>query len=157
IASSSSAASAAHKPNLLLLVWDTTRAESLNLYGYGRDTTPNLARLASESIVFDHARSASRYTLTSHLSIMTGAFPSHHSARLFNKTIIPHRTPSIARTLREAVYRTGGFVGTGVLRAQTGAAFAFERFDDEVDPPVCDTDGWSLVHDLQAIAARLVP
>jgi arylsulfatase A-like enzyme len=133
----SSGASA--KPNILLLVWDTTRAQSLSIYGYDRETTPNLARLASESRVFTNARSASRYTLTSHLSMLTGTYPSHHGARLLRQTVNPTRTPSIARLLREAGYRTGGFVGTDVLRAQTGTAFAFEHWDDQVDPPVCDT------------------
>ncbi len=154
-------ANAAHsnpaRPNILVLIWDTTRARSLNVYGYDRDTTPNLARLASESIVFDQARSASRYTLTSHLSMLTGAYPSHHGARLLHQSIDPVATPSIAHQLREAGYRTGGFVGTGVLRAQTGTAFEFERWDDQVDPPVCDTFAWALIHDLQSIAARCFP
>ncbi|MCC6408226.1 MAG: sulfatase [Planctomycetes bacterium] len=151
----SSGASA--KPNILLLVWDTTRAQSLSIYGYDRETTPNLARLASESRVFTNARSASRYTLTSHLSMLTGTYPSHHGARLLRQTVNPTRTPSIARLLREAGYRTGGFVGTDVLRAQTGTAFAFERWDDQVDPPVCDTYAWALVHDLQSVSAKFFP
>jgi arylsulfatase A-like enzyme len=145
------------RPNLLLLVWDTTRAQSLNIYGYERDTTPSLAKLASESIVFENARSASRYTLTSHLSMLTGVYPSHHGARMTRQAIRPQQTPSIAATLRRAGYRTGGFVGTGVLRADTGVAFGFEEWDDQVDPPVCDTSAWSLVHDLQSLLASFGP
>ncbi|MCK6445014.1 MAG: sulfatase-like hydrolase/transferase [Planctomycetes bacterium] len=148
---------AAAKPNILVLVWDTTRAQNLSIYGYDRETTPNLARLASESRVFTNARSASRYTLTSHLSMLTGTYPSHHGARLLRQTYNPARTPSIARMLREAGYRTGGFVGTDVLRAKTGTAFAFERWDDQVDPPVCDSHAWALVHDVQSVSAKLVP
>ena len=56
-----------------------------------------------------------------------------------------------------AGYRTGAFVGTGVLRAQTGTAWAFERYDDLVDPPVSDTRAWALVHDVQALLAATVP
>jgi arylsulfatase A-like enzyme len=145
------------RPNLLLLIWDTTRAASLDLYGYDRDTTPHLAALASDSLVFENARSASRYTLTSHLSMLTGVYPSDHGARITRQRISPSRTPSIAAALRDAGYRTGGFVGTGVLRAQTGVAHGFEVWDDLVDPPVCDTYGWALVHDLQALAAKLGP
>ncbi|MCE9593453.1 MAG: sulfatase-like hydrolase/transferase [Planctomycetes bacterium] len=147
----------AAKPNILLLVWDTTRAKNLSIYGYDRQTTPNLARFAGESVVFTQARSASRYTLTSHLSMLTGTYPSHHGARLLNQTINPTRTPSIAKLLREAGYRTGGFVGTDVLRARTGTAFAFERWDDQVDPPVCDTHAWAMVHDFQSVLAKFVP
>ncbi|HUR27639.1 MAG TPA: sulfatase, partial [Planctomycetota bacterium] len=149
--------SASKQPKLLLLSWDPTRAESLSFYGYDKATTPNLARLAAESIVFEHARSASRYTLTSHLSMLTGVYPSHHGARMTRQRISPRDTPSIAATLREKGYRTAAFVGTGVLSAPTGVAFGFEHYDDQVDPPVCDTLAWSLVHDLQSVVASFGP
>src|SRR5262249_45570053 len=46
----------ANRPtNVLLVVLDTVRAESLSLYGYDRDTTPNLARLAKRGVRFDRA------------------------------------------------------------------------------------------------------
>jgi arylsulfatase len=145
------------KPNVLCLVWDTARAESLSFLGAGRETTPNLARLASESLVFTHARSVSTYTLTSHISMLTGVFPSHHGARMTRQRFQPLQTPTVVRAFREAGYRTGGFVGNDVLRAQSGIAFAFETYDDRVDPWVTYTHGWALVHDLQAAGAKLVP
>ena len=40
-------------PNVLLIVWDTVRAENLSLYGYERPTTPNLERLAARGVRFD--------------------------------------------------------------------------------------------------------
>ncbi len=49
-------AAAKGKPNLLLLIWDTTRAQSLSIYGYERKTTPELEKLAAESIGVDEAR-----------------------------------------------------------------------------------------------------
>jgi arylsulfatase A-like enzyme len=150
-------ASAAGKPNLLLLVWDTTRAASLSSYGYERDTTPRLAAFAADSLLYEDARSVSCFTLTSHISMLTGVYPSHHGARLTRMTYDPGKTPSIARLLAEQGYRTGGFVGTDVLRAGTGMADGFEVYDDRVDPRVCDTRAWALVHDVQAILAAHVP
>jgi arylsulfatase A-like enzyme len=44
-----------------------------------------------------------------------------------------------------------------VLAARTGTAWRFEVFDDLVDPPVCDTHAWALVHDLQALLAEWLP
>lgn len=145
------------RPNLLLLIWDTTRAQSLSVYGYDRATTPNLEALARDSVVFETARSASRYTLTSHLSMLTGVYPSDHGARMTRQELSPRRSPSIAGLLRREGYRTGAFVGTGVLAAPTGVGFGFEHYDDAVDPPVCDTRAWALVHDLQSLAARFGP
>ena len=144
-------------PNLLLLIWDTTRSMNLEPYGYDRATTPHLADLAEESVVFEEARSVSCFTLTSHLSMLTGVYPSHHGARLTRMTFDPRETPSLTRLLREHGYRTGGFVGTNVLRAGTGMVEGFEVYDDQVDPLVCDTYAWKLVHDVQAVLAKLVP
>jgi arylsulfatase len=147
----------AERPNVLLLVWDTARAKSLELYGYDRPTTPELAELAESSVVFRYARSASNYTLTSHLSMLTGVYPSHHGARLLRQVYDPQATPPVTAAFADAGYRTGAFVGTSVLAARTGTAWRFEVFDDLVDPPVCDTHAWALVHDLQALLAGLLP
>jgi arylsulfatase A-like enzyme len=153
------------RPNVLLLVCDTTRARSLSLHGYRRErqggepasTTPNLDRLASDALVFENARSVSSYTFTSHLSMLTGVYPSHHGARLVRQTFNPYETPTVVEDFRRAGYRTGAFVGTGVLRAQTGFAWAFEEYDDQVDPPVCDTFAWAVLHDVQSVAAEFIP
>ena len=51
-------AAAPGAPNVLLIVLDTVRADRLSLYGYGRDTTPNLVRLARRGVVFERARAA---------------------------------------------------------------------------------------------------
>ena len=45
------------RPSVLLITVDTLRADRLGCYGYGRDTTPNLDRLAEESARFTKAYS----------------------------------------------------------------------------------------------------
>ena len=57
---------------MLLIVLDTVRAESLGLYGYPRDTTPNLARLGTRGVRFDRAFSTAPWTAPSHASMFTG-------------------------------------------------------------------------------------
>ncbi len=152
-----SPAAAEDAPNLLLLIWDTTRATSLADYGYDRDTTPHLAEFAQRSVLFEEARSVAVYTLTSHVTMLTGVYPSHHGARLARMRFSPDKTPSIARELRNRGYRTGAFVGTGVLAAKSGIVDGFEVYDDLVDPAVCDTAAWSLIHDVQSILVRISP
>jgi len=145
------------RPNLLLLVWDTTRADRLVPYGYGRDTTPHLARFAEESVVFENATSAATFTFSSHLSMLAGVYPSTHGARLLSTRYDPRRATTIAETLRKSGYRTGAFVGTDVLAGRTGIRHGFECYADRVDPKVCDTFAWGLLHDVQAVLAELVP
>jgi arylsulfatase A-like enzyme len=148
---------AGRQPNLLLLIWDTTRSDRLQPYGYERETTPHLARLADESILFEDSRSVSCFTFSSHLSMLTGVLPSTHGARLVSMEYDPRRATTIAETLRRAGYRTGAFVGTDVLAGRTGIRRGFETYDDQVDPRVCDTRAWKLVHDVQAVIVRLLP
>jgi len=154
---STSTKAPADAPNLLLLVWDTTRSKSLSPYGYDRETTPKLAEFAEKATLFEEARSVSCFTLTSHLSMLTGTYPSHHGARMTRMRIDPRATPTIASMLRDAGYRTGGFVGTGVLRANTGIVQGFDTYDDQVDPPICDSAAWGLVHDVQSVLAKFGP
>ena len=145
------------RPNLLLLVWDTCRADRLEPYGAARPTSPGLARLAEESVVFENALSASTFTFTSHLSMLTGVPPETHGAHLLDMRFDPSRASSIATRLKEAGYRTGAFVGTDVLAGRTGMRAGFDVYDDQVDPPVCDTFAWRFVHAVQSLAAELVP
>lgn len=144
-------------PNLLLMVWDTTRAASLGIYGNDRATAPLLAERSEGMAVYDEARSTSIFTLTSHVSMLTGTYPSHHGARLTRQSYNPAETPSIAELLRDAGYRTGAFVGTAVLNGDTGVGEGFEVFDDRVDPDVCKTSIWGMVHDIQSFLAKLSP
>lgn len=66
------------RPNVLLIVWDTVRADRLSLYGHSAPTTPFLEELAERSLVFDAAISPSYWTLPSHVSIFTGLPVSSH-------------------------------------------------------------------------------
>ena len=63
------------RPNVLLIVMDNVRAESLSLYGYNRPTTPRLDELARTAVRFDSARSTAPWTLPSHASMFTGQWP----------------------------------------------------------------------------------
>lgn len=147
-------ATAERPPNLLLLVWDTTRAQNLGAYGYERPTTEHLDALAAQGAVFDNAFSTTVFTLSSHTSMLTGVTPTDHGTTMTNQWV-DH--PTIVPALQRAGYRTGGFVGTKVLRASTNFAEGFDVYDDQVDPAVCDTRLWGLVHDVQAAAAKAVP
>ena len=66
------------KPNILWIVMDTVRSDRLSCYGYHRNTTPNIDRIASEGVLFENAISPAPWTLPSHASMFTGMFPSKH-------------------------------------------------------------------------------
>lgn len=67
-------------PNVLLVVLDTVRADHLSLYGYARDTSPNLRRFAESATLYRHAIAPSNMTLATHASLFTGLAGSQHRA-----------------------------------------------------------------------------
>lgn len=144
----------AARPNILLLVWDTTRADHLSPWGYERETTPHLARLAEQSRVYETCWSSSVFTLSSHVSMLTGLPPALHGTTMRHQQVTAQ---TVAPLLARAGYRTGAFVGTAVLTGEGGLRHGFDVYDDLVDPPVCDTALWSLVNNAQVIAAKLCP
>jgi arylsulfatase A-like enzyme len=96
-------------PNVLYIVLDTVRAESLSLYGYHRETSPNLTKLARRGVRFDQARTAAAWTLPSHASMFTGRWPYELSTRPDRPLDAAY--PTLAEVLRDHGYATAGFVG----------------------------------------------
>jgi arylsulfatase A-like enzyme len=67
-------------PNVLLIVMDTVRADHTSIYGYERDTTPNLRALADGATLYSRAVAVSDFTLPSHASMFTGVYRDWHGA-----------------------------------------------------------------------------
>jgi arylsulfatase A-like enzyme len=126
------AAGASAHPNVILIVMDTVRADHLSLYGYDRDTSPNLKKLAADATAYPEALSAADITLTSHASIFTGLYPSWHGAYCqppeasFGRKIGP--VPTIAEVLSQNGYRTLGVAANLYLRADFGLQRGFADF-----------------------------
>jgi len=116
-------------PNILLIVWDTVRASSLSLYGYGRETTPFLKRLASGGVVFDRAIATAPWTLPSHASLFTGR--NAHELDAGWMTPLGPQYPTIAEVLRDHGYRTAAFTANWAYTdREKGLARGFETYAD---------------------------
>jgi arylsulfatase A-like enzyme len=102
----------ARMPNVLLIVLDTVRAQSMSLYGYSRPTTPNLERLATQGTLFTRAIAPSSWTLPSHASMFTGRFP--HEYAYGWAVPVATRHPFLAEILYDAGYTTAGFVANTI-------------------------------------------
>ena len=71
---------AAERPNVLILMWDTARADRMSLYGHERQTTPHLEELANDARVYEQAISPAMWTVPSHASLFTGLPVASHGA-----------------------------------------------------------------------------
>ncbi len=115
--------------NVILIVLDTVRAQSLGLYGYGRDTSPNLARLARRGVRFDRAFSTAPWTAPSHASLFTGCWPRELSVGWDRP--LDGSKPTLAETLASRGYATAGFVAnTTYCSYETGLDRGFAHYED---------------------------
>jgi arylsulfatase A-like enzyme len=118
-------------PNVVLVVLDTVRADHLSVHGYGRDTSPNLVRLARRGILFEQARSTAPWTLPSHASMMTGRWPHKLSSSINRPLDRTYKT--LAEHLAENGYATAGFVANNAYAgAETGLGRGFAHYADHV-------------------------
>jgi arylsulfatase len=76
--------------NVVLIVVDTLRADHLGCYGYFRDTTPCLDRLAREGVLFRDSHASAIPTGPGFSSIITGLSPIHHHLYL-----TPYNLPNL--------------------------------------------------------------
>jgi choline-sulfatase len=113
------------RANVLLITIDTLRADRVR-----PDLTPAIESVAARGVRYANARATVPLTLPSHVSIMTGALPPDHGVRV-NGVVMPVR-PTLARTFKDAGYRTGGFVGAYVLDRRFGLSGGFDTYDDRV-------------------------
>lgn len=123
--------------NLILVSLDTLRADHTGAYGYDWGTTPNLDRIARESLVLGKMRSHAPETRDSHMAIFTSQHPFVHQR--------VGALPTLAEVLHESGFATVGLTDGG----QVSHSFGFNRgFDLYVDKGgalarhVRDLDAW---------------
>ena len=64
--------------NLIVISLTNTRKDHIGLYGYERDTTPNIDEFFKSSLVFENAFSPASWTLPDAASFFTSLFPFSH-------------------------------------------------------------------------------
>lgn len=115
--------------SVVIVTLDTTRADHLGVYG-ARTTTPTLARLAAEGVLYEAALAPIPVTGPSHTSLMTGLGPWSHGV-LLNGIPAPAEHPTLAERLAAEGYRTGAFVSAYVLNHSIGLSRGFTTYDDD--------------------------
>jgi arylsulfatase A-like enzyme/Tfp pilus assembly protein PilF len=121
-----SASAAASKPNLVLITIDSARADRMGFLGAKAAHTPNLDRLAAESIVFEHAYAQAPGSVVSHATVLSGAYPQSTRMSEIGGTL-PSSLPYLPDLLKSQGYRTAAFVGSIDLDPQNGLAQGFDR------------------------------
>lgn len=129
-------------PNVLLLILDTVRAESLDLYGFTLPTSPRIDQLARSGVTFDHAFAPSSWTLPSHASMVTGRLPSEHHAGV--RQPMSRRYPTIGEVLEAHGYETAAFLANSAwLEPSAGLTRGFITYKvDELNLAALLSSSW---------------
>lgn len=115
------------RPNVLLIVLDTVRADRLSAYGYPRPTTPELDSFANRAIRYTHFYATSSWTVPSHASLFTGLYPVRHGATQ-ERVRLEGKFATLAEILRNAGYQTWGASGNPWMGPAVNLSQGFEGF-----------------------------
>lgn len=118
------------RPNLLVVSFDTLRADFLTSYGGREDTSPATAGLARRGARFERSIAAAPWTLPSHFALFTGLDPDR-TLLLFDRK--PCRIAGSVETLAEMLdaqgYHTGAITGGGFVAPKLGFGQGFHSFE----------------------------
>jgi arylsulfatase A-like enzyme len=148
------------RPNIVVIVIDTLRADHLPIYGYPHPTAPFLGRLEQESIVFDRVYSTSSWTSPATASLFTSLYPTQHGvttgmvatrrAQRLDPTVtlnaIPEEAVTLPEMMQRAGYRTFGVADNWNISADEGFDQGFDAFqsynDRGADAVNAQVDRW---------------
>ena len=115
-------------PDVVMVVMDTVRAQSVSAYGYERQTTPVFDAFAAEGALFEQATAPSTWSLPAHAALFTGTLPSvnngHGETRWLDETY-----PTIASWMAENGWETRCFTANAHISPSFGLTRGFDWSD----------------------------
>ncbi|GAM09275.1 iduronate 2-sulfatase [Geobacter sp. OR-1] len=98
--------------NVILVSLDILRPDHLGAYGYPKETSPQIDRLAKQSVLFENAIAHSYLTPVAHMSVITGQYPRNHGMVSFevSKNQVSQRT--LPEILKLYGYQTAAVVSS---------------------------------------------
>jgi len=120
--------------NVVLVSWDSVRADHCSFHGYERDTAPYLESVAEEGLVFEDAQVPGVGTITS----FTGAFSGEH-ADASQQSIEPEDWKEanaerrlLSEALQDAGYHTGAVHSNALMSRFYGWDRGWDTYKDNV-------------------------
>ena len=133
------------RPNIVLVVVDTLRADLLGAYGFAGPISEHLDRLAAESLLFENAFAPAPWTKPAVASMLTSLYPqvhgiTNHDGFFWGESsdeearlgVLSDRATTLAESLQAAGYATAAFISNPWLKAEYGFAQGFDHYDDSL-------------------------
>ena len=133
-----------HRPNVMLIVFDTVRADHMDLFGYERDTMPLLTEIVRRDFqVVETIMATAPSSLPSHGSMFTGMYSSSHGGHypfVDDPNPPPYSyfmrddVPTLAAWLGRFGYHTVGISSNLGVRSSYGLTRGFVDYDARSGP-----------------------
>jgi arylsulfatase A-like enzyme len=115
--------------NVVVIVMDAARRDRFSLYGYDRETSPNLSNLAATSTTYNNAYSTGGWTPPAHASLFTGLFPIAHQTTQEHWKMDDSLT-TLAEMFKAEGYETIGIVENPMLNTRLNFDQGFSRYNE---------------------------
>jgi arylsulfatase A-like enzyme len=116
-------------PHVVLIVVDTLRADRLESYGHGRETSPALRDFVAVATRFESAFAPSPWTTPSTATIFSGLHPLRHGST-HQGSALGDDVASLAELVSDAGWQTAGFSFNHNVSTVSRFDQGFDRFDD---------------------------
>ncbi len=130
--------------NIVFISIDSLRADHVGCYGYGRNTTPVLDRLAAQGAVFENVVAESSWTLPTHVTMLTGLGGLTHGVNEFVGARMAEGQVTLAERLQEAGYRTWGIYSGPYLHPVFGFGRGFDGYEGVLGDTELDEQDFDL-------------
>ena len=127
--------------NVIIITFDTTRADHIGAYGNKNAQTPVLNQLASDGVLYEKSLAPIPITLPSHSSIMTGKVPFAHGVRDNGLFKLASEQETLAEILKAKGYQTAAAIGSFPLTSQFGINQGFDYFNEHITQKYEDVFG----------------
>lgn len=122
--------------NIVLITIDTLRADHLSCYGYERETSPHIDKIAEKGFIFNNAIAPSSWTSPSMVSLFTSVYPINHGVvhgfvqdkKIVNQEVFSDQLVTLTEMLQSRGYTTFGVASNLHLCEEFGFARGFEYF-----------------------------
>ena len=115
--------------NVIVIVFDALSAHDISLYGFPRETTTNINRLAKRAVVYHNHFAGGNFTTPGTGSLLTGVLPWTHRAFNHNQkvadTFVENNIFSAFRDYYRISYTHNGFANT-----------LLKQFHQHIDEPI---------------------
>lgn len=118
--------------HVVIVSIDTLRRDHVTAYGYPRDTTPALQRLADTGVTFENAYAANTNTAPSHASMLTGLHPARHGVVRNGGYWLRTDVRTLGEILGSTWARAAFVSGFPLRRNMTDLYRDFDHFDDHL-------------------------